>query len=97
MESQARRYTTPNRVRHPADRQFASGCSPPRLAATQLPSATELWLTPTRTYTVLVWRHRGRTIPALAGMTPNLIKATLRYPFRTQPYRVLLECPPASM
>ena len=31
----------PNRVRHPTDRHFASGCSPPRLAATQLPSASE--------------------------------------------------------
>ena len=69
MESQARRNTTPNRVRHPTDRQFASGCSPPRLAATQLPSATELWHTPTRTCTVLIWRHHGRTIPAFAGMT----------------------------
>jgi len=31
----------PNRVRSPTDRQFASGCSPPCFAATQLPSATE--------------------------------------------------------
>ena len=69
MESQARRSTTPNRVRHPTGRQFASACSPPRLAATQLPSATELWHTPTRTCTVLIWRHHGRTIPAFAGMT----------------------------
>ena len=30
---------------------------------TQLPSATELWHTPTRTFTVLVWRHHGRTVP----------------------------------
>ena len=36
---QARRNTQPNQVRSPADRPFASGCSPPRLAATQLPSA----------------------------------------------------------
>ena len=35
MESQARRYTTPNRVRYPTDRQFASGCSPPRFALTR--------------------------------------------------------------
>lgn len=28
----------------PADRQFASGCSPPHLTMTQLPSATESWL-----------------------------------------------------
>ena len=39
---QARRNIPPNRVRHPTDRRFASGCFPPRLAATQLPSATEL-------------------------------------------------------
>ena len=71
MESQVRRSTTPNRVRHPTDRQFASGCSPPRLPATQLPSATELWHAPTRTCTVLIWRHHGRTIPAYAGMTPR--------------------------
>ena len=37
---QARRYVRPNRVRHPTDCEFASGCSPPRLMATQLPSAT---------------------------------------------------------
>ena len=37
---QARRYARPNRVRHPTGCMFASGCSPPRLTATQLPSAT---------------------------------------------------------
>jgi hypothetical protein len=37
---QARQRTPPNRVRHPTGCSFASGCSPPRLAATQLPSAT---------------------------------------------------------
>ena len=41
MYEQARRSAPPNRVRHPTDRQFASGCSPPRLATTQLPSASE--------------------------------------------------------
>ena len=41
MNEQARRSSPPNRVRYPTDRQFASGCSPPRLAAPQLPSATE--------------------------------------------------------
>jgi hypothetical protein len=30
----------PKRVRHPAGCPFASGCFPPRLTATQLPSAT---------------------------------------------------------
>ena len=61
VRSQARRNIPPNRVRQPTDRPFASGCSPPRLAATQLPSATEFWHTPTRTSTVLVMRHHGRT------------------------------------
>ena len=28
-----------------------------------------LWLSPTRTFTVLMWRPHGRTIPASAGMT----------------------------
>ncbi|WP_347242826.1 hypothetical protein, partial [Thermogutta sp.] len=37
---QARRYARPNRVRHPTDCIFVSGCSPPRLTATQLPSTT---------------------------------------------------------
>ena len=32
--------TPPKRVRHPTGCSFASGCSPPRLAATQLPSAS---------------------------------------------------------
>ena len=61
MNEQARRSTPPNRVRLPTDRQFASGCSPRRLEPTQLPSATELWHTPTRTFTVLMSRHHGRT------------------------------------
>src|SRR5215472_11935932 len=38
---QARHSVTPNRVRHPTDCRFISGCSPPRLAATRLPSITE--------------------------------------------------------
>src|SRR5215510_793493 len=67
MESQARRSSPPNRVRYPTDQQFASGCSPPRLAATQLPSATELWHTPTRTFTVLMWRPHGRTHSRAGG------------------------------
>jgi len=32
--------TRPNRVRYPTDRRFTSGCSPPHLAVTQLPSVT---------------------------------------------------------
>ena len=40
LRPQARRTTQPKRVRYPAGCSFASGCSPPRIAATQLPSAT---------------------------------------------------------
>ena len=57
----ARRRSPPNRVRHPTDRQFASGCFPPRIAATQLPSTTGPWPTPTRTSTVLCGCACGRT------------------------------------
>jgi hypothetical protein len=39
LNPQARRYARPNRVRPPTDCMFASGCFPPRLTATQLPSA----------------------------------------------------------
>ena len=35
MSEQARRSSPPNRVRHPTDRQFASGCSPPRRTMTR--------------------------------------------------------------
>ena len=73
MNEQARRSSPPNRVRYPTDQQFASGCSPPCLGATQLPSATELWHTPTRTFTVLMWRPHGRTHSRmfLAGIQAN--------------------------
>src|SRR6266849_5339478 len=40
-DEQARHSVTPNQVRHPTDCRFTSGCSPPRLTATQLPSITE--------------------------------------------------------
>jgi len=75
MNEQARRSSPPNRVRYPTDQQFASGCSPPRLSTTQLPSATELWHTPTRTFTVLMWRPHGRTHSRmlLAGIHLRLI------------------------
>ena len=58
---QARRNTPPKQVRHPTDRQFVSSYSPPRLATTQLPSTTELWLTPTGICTLLIARLHGRT------------------------------------
>jgi hypothetical protein len=40
LNEEAHRTARPNRVCCPTDCLFASGCSPPRLAATQLPSAT---------------------------------------------------------
>ena len=45
----------------PTDHWFASGCSPPRFTATQFPSATGLWLSLTRTCTVLYRRPHERT------------------------------------
>ncbi len=41
--------------------------TPSRLTATQLPSATELWYTPTWTCTMLINRHHGRTTKPLRG------------------------------
>ena len=76
MNEQARRHTPPNRVRYPADRQFASSCSPPRLAATQLPSATGPWLTLTQTFTVQMWRLHGRTHSRVGG-NPVALRSTL--------------------
>ena len=58
---QARHGFTPKRVRAPTDWQFASSCSPPRLSATQLLSATKLRLTLTGTLTLLTKRPHGRT------------------------------------
>jgi len=65
-----RRHARPNRVRHPTDRWFTSGCSPPRLTAMQLPSVTgrraHAWrgLAPLRSSTLSgalahVFRHGG--------------------------------------
>jgi len=52
------------------DWQFASSCSPPRLSATQLLSATKGQLPSTGTFTRLLERARGRTgsgIPCTMG------------------------------
>ena len=68
MNEEARRTAPPKRVRFTTDRKFASGCSPPRLTATQLPSATGLWLTPARTLTMLLRAIEGALIPAKAGI-----------------------------
>jgi hypothetical protein len=80
MNEQARRSSPPNRVRRPTDRQFASGCSPPRLAATQLPSASELWLPPTRTFTVLMRRPHGRTHSSMECWNPGLHGCFRKHP-----------------
>ncbi len=55
----------------PTDHRFASGCFPPRLAATQLPSATRPWLASTGTSTPLVMRHHGRTASLRSAPTYN--------------------------
>ena len=60
---QARHEITPKQVRYPTDCQFASRCSPPRLAATQLRSASELRPAPARTSTVPTKRPRGAHSP----------------------------------
>ena len=69
MNEQARHATPPNQVRHPTGYSFASGYSPPRLATTQLPSATLLRFTMTRTCTVPTKRPHGRTHSS-AGWNP---------------------------
>ena len=59
---QARRCTLPKRVRHPTDCSFASGCSPPHVAVTQLPPATRAtWPPLVWTLTSLTTRLHGRT------------------------------------
>lgn len=40
LNPQARHYVRPKRVRFTTDCMFASGCFPPHLTVTQLPSAT---------------------------------------------------------
>src|SRR6266496_3528877 len=73
----------PNRVRSPTDRQFASACSPRRFEPTQLPLASELWHTPARTFTVLMWRPHRRTHSRmlLAGIQANFgLDPRLKHP-----------------
>jgi hypothetical protein len=61
--------TRPKRVRYPTDWSFTSCCSPPRLAATQLQSATGCSVDLERTFTSLIKCARRRTTPAFAGVT----------------------------
>ncbi len=57
-----RRTTTPKRVRYPAGCSFASGCSPPRIAATQLPSATCGVTSHGLDFHLLTKQHHRRTV-----------------------------------
>jgi hypothetical protein len=66
---QARRTTTPKRVRYPAGCSFASGCSPPRLPhsrswTTQLPLATCGVTSHGLDFHLLTKQHHRRTVPA---------------------------------
>jgi len=65
LHSKARRCILPNRVRYPTDWSFASGCSPPHLTVTQLPSTTELDVTLNRTCTDLICNTHRRTSACL--------------------------------
>jgi hypothetical protein len=58
---QARRVIPPKQVRHPTDCRFTSGCSPPHVTVTQLPSISGLRPTQARTCTTLTKRPHGRT------------------------------------
>jgi len=70
LNPQARRYARPNRVRYPTDCMFASGCSPPHLAVTQLPSATGIGHNPGGGLSPPKSRLLpGARIPVFTGMT----------------------------
>ena len=77
VPKQARRIIPPNQVRIPTDWSFISSCSPPHLAVTQLLLISELWLTLTRTFTVLFMRLHRRTWASQAQRQPTLAQATL--------------------
>ena len=66
IAQQARHGDRPNRVRHPPDCSFTSGCFPPLLAETQLPSVTGLQTIPRQgRFTLLARCARERTSAAL--------------------------------
>ena len=58
------------------DCSFTSGCSPPRLTATQLPLVTEYQNTPARTFTLLIRCNYRRT---RVGATHHLITTCIRW------------------
>ena len=74
--SQARQTARPNRVCLPTDCSFASGCSPPRLAADAVTSGFRLVGSPGWTFTSLTKHARGRT---MAGTSPAMTIAERHY------------------
>ena len=56
----------------PTDWSFIASCSPPHLAVTQLLLITELWLSPTRTFTVLFTRLHRRTCASFLSASYGL-------------------------
>ena len=72
INEQARLCTPPNWVRHPTGCRFASGCSPPRLAATQLPSATcAVTSHGTDSHRADITNSRTHSLPGLTGRSSN--------------------------
>jgi len=76
-DEMARRIVRPNRVRrYPTDCMFASGCSPPRLTTTQLPSATGSGHLPEGSFTPKARLLGGALIPAaLLSRDPFSVEA----------------------
>ena len=78
----------PYRVRHPTDRSFTSGCSPPPLTRTQFPSVTEPGRPLTGTPTLLIQYTRNRTAPRREPGGPRAIgretSPEARCPFTTK-------------
>ena len=85
---QARHSATPNRVCQPTDCRFTSGCFPPRLAATQLPSITEPATGPGTDL------HRASKAPSRGALTPA--KAGIHYRRNRGRERRLGSPPPPS-
>ena len=65
MNEEARRSAKPKRVRLTTDRKFASGCSPPRLAANAVTFSFGAVADPDTDFHRAATRHRGRTHPGL--------------------------------
>ena len=97
FNEQARRHARPNRVRFTTDCKFASGCSPPRLAATQLPSAIgnghlpreDLHLSDRACSQAHSFRRKPESSPASGGIDIELDTGFRRYDDR---HSVILWC-----